>query len=131
MSRKQSYSAFWIVRPSALKRNVFTVDNINHPVITPLDPVKNASHSKISTASHSSKMAGNEQDNCIMAEIGTAANQAVVSNMSDRDMVINYCLQNKVTKDAIKELFKWGYCSMEAQQLVELENLVSPKIPKG
>ena len=34
---------------------------------------------------------------------------ASVSKLSDEDRVINYCLQNKVSKIAIDELLKLGF----------------------
>ena len=57
--------------------------------------------------------------------------QATVSDLSDEDVVINFCLQNKIAKTAIDELLRRGYNSLEALALVEMEDLVSPKIPKG
>lgn len=58
------------------------------------------------------------------------AGQASISDLSDEDMVINYCLQNKVAKGAIDELVKRGCTSLEALSLVDMSDLVSPKIPK-
>ena len=46
------------------------------------------------------------------------------------DRVINYCLQSKVSKIAIDELLKLGFTSLEALRLVDMSNLVRPKIPK-
>ncbi|MEW8147758.1 MAG: hypothetical protein AB2788_18585 [Candidatus Thiodiazotropha endolucinida] len=57
--------------------------------------------------------------------------QASVSDLSDEDLVINYCLQNKIAKGAIDELLKRGYTSLEALSLVDISDLVSPKIPRG
>ncbi|MEW8547234.1 MAG: hypothetical protein AB2693_27300 [Candidatus Thiodiazotropha sp.] len=51
--------------------------------------------------------------------------------MSDEDLVINYCLQSKVTKPAVDELLKRGFNSLEALSLVDMEDLMSPKIPCG
>lgn len=76
-------------------------------------------------------MADKQESNQIVAEIGVDAGQASLSDLSDKDVVINYCLQNKVEKGAIDELLKRGYTSLEALRLVEVEDLVSPKIPKG
>ena len=44
---------------------------------------------------------------------------ASVFELSDEDMVINYCLQNKVSKIAIDELLKLGFSSLEALRLGE------------
>ena len=57
--------------------------------------------------------------------------QASVSDLSDEDLVIIYCLQNKIAKGAIDELLKRGYTSLEALSLVDMSDLVSPKIPRG
>ena len=56
---------------------------------------------------------------------------ASVSELSDEDRVINYCLQNKVSQRAIDELLKLGFTSLEALRLVDMSDLVGPKIPKG
>ena len=55
----------------------------------------------------------------------------VVSELSDTDVVIKYCLENKISKDAIDELLKRGYTSLEALQLVEMGDLVGPKSPRA
>ena len=54
-----------------------------------------------------------------------------VTDLSDSDLVINYCLQNKVDKVAVDELLKRGYTSLEALQLIEADDLSGPKIPRG
>ena len=41
-------------------------------------------------------------------EIKGIAGQATVTDLSDEDLVINFCLQNKITKAAIDELLKWA-----------------------
>ena len=51
--------------------------------------------------------------------------------MTDEDLVINYCLQNKVSKPVIDELLKRRYTSLEALRLVDIEDLDCPKIRKG
>ena len=56
---------------------------------------------------------------------------AIVMDLSDTDLVINYCLQNKVDKMAVDELLKRGYTSLKALQLIEAEDLSGPKIPRG
>ena len=55
----------------------------------------------------------------------------VVSELCDTDIVIKYCLENKISKTSIDELLKRGFTSLEALQLVEMGDLVGPKIPKG
>ena len=55
----------------------------------------------------------------------------VVSELSDTDVVIKYCLENKISKDAINELLKRGYTSLKALQLVEMGDLVGPKNPNS
>ena len=54
-----------------------------------------------------------------------------VMDLSDTDLVINYCLQNKVDKMAVDELLKRGYTSLKALQLIEAEDLSRLKIPRG
>ena len=67
-----------------------------------------------------------------MAEnIDQTEETVVLSDLSDSDVVIKYCLENKISKDAIDELLKRGFTSLEALQLVEMGDLVGPKIPKG
>ena len=67
-----------------------------------------------------------------MAEnIDQTEETVVLSDLSDSDVVIKYCLENKISKDAIDELLKRGFTSLEALQLVEMGDLVGPKIAKG
>lgn len=55
----------------------------------------------------------------------------VISDLSDEDIVIKFCLENKISKPAIDELLKRGFTSLEALSLVDVSDLVSPRIPKG
>ena len=57
--------------------------------------------------------------------------QVVLSELTDEDLLINFCLQNKISKTAIDELLKRGFDSLEALSLVDIEDLVMPKIPVG
>ena len=57
------------------------------------------------------------------------ANMANVSDFSDQDILISYCLENKVSKRAIDELLKRGYDSLV--RLVNIEDLSSQNIPMG
>lgn len=68
-----------------------------------------------------------------MAEGGSTAEsgQARVGDLSDEDMVIKYCLENKISKTAVDELLKRGFTSLEALRLVDISDLVGPKIPEG
>ena len=59
------------------------------------------------------------------------ANMATVSDLSDQDIIISYCLENKVSKTAIDELLKRGYDSLAALRLVNIEDLSSQNIPMG
>ena len=54
-----------------------------------------------------------------------------ISDLSDEDMVVNFCLENKISKPATDELLKRGFTSLEALSLVDISDLVSPRIPKG
>ena len=56
---------------------------------------------------------------------------ATLSDPTDSDILIKYCLQNKVNKTAIDELLKRGYNSLDALQLVTMEDLSSQNIPMG
>ena len=58
-------------------------------------------------------------------------NMGTVSDLSDQDLLIQYCLQNKVNKTAIDELLKQGYDSLNALKLVNIEHLSSQNIPMG
>ena len=63
----------------------------------------------------------------------TADNTATVtvSDLSDEDVLIQYCLQNKINKTATDELLKRGFESLEALKLVKMEDLSSQFIPMG
>ena len=54
-----------------------------------------------------------------------------VSDLSDTDILIQYCLQNKVNKTAVDELLKRGFDSLDALKLVNMEDLSSQHIPMG
>ena len=48
-------------------------------------------------------------------------NMAMISDLSDQDVLIQYCLQSKVDKTAMDELLKRGYDSLDAFKLVNIE----------
>ena len=52
-------------------------------------------------------------------------------NLSDQDILIQYCLQNKVNKVTIDELLKRSFNSLEALKLVAMEDLSSQNISIG
>ena len=54
-----------------------------------------------------------------------------VSDLGGADKVIKYCLDNKIGKSAIDVILNRGYTSMEAFMLLDMEDLQTPKIPKG
>lgn len=54
-----------------------------------------------------------------------------VSDLSDQDILIQYCLQNKVNKVAVDELLKRGFDSLDALKLVAMEDLSLQNIPMG
>ena len=56
---------------------------------------------------------------------------ATVTDMSESDKVIKYCLQNHIDKEVIDEVLARGYTSMAALKLMDPSDLQSPKIPKG
>ena len=58
-------------------------------------------------------------------------NTATLSDMSDMDILIQYCLENKVNKTAVDELLKRGFDSLDALKLVNMEDLSSQHIPMG
>ena len=58
-------------------------------------------------------------------------NMATVSDLSDQDILLSYCIENKVSKTAINELLKRGYDSLAALRLVNIEDLSSQNIPMG
>ena len=55
----------------------------------------------------------------------------ILTDMTDEEIVTQFCLANKVTKTATEELVKHGFTSLEALKLVEMDDLSSKKIPKG
>ena len=55
---------------------------------------------------------------------------AVVA-LSDEELVMQFCIQNKVSKTATDELLKRGFTSLEAHKLVELDDLSSEKNQRG
>lgn len=86
------------------------------------------------------KLPANQVKNCLcftykMADENNAMQGATgVANgpdLSDEEMVVNFCLQHKISRTAIDELLKRGYTSLEALSLVDMSDLVSPRIPKG
>ena len=62
---------------------------------------------------------------------GETAGTGTVSDMGDADQVIKFCLDNKIDKSVIDEILNQGYTSMEAFKLIDMEDLQTPKIPKG
>ena len=54
-----------------------------------------------------------------------------MSDMSDEDVVIQYCLENKVSKTAMDELVKRGFTSLAALRLVQMDDLDSQRKPRG
>lgn len=64
-------------------------------------------------------------------EAGGSVSQGHVSDLSDEDILIKYCLDNKVKKAVIDELLTRGYDSLEAFKLVDMAVLNSAKIPIG
>ena len=62
--------------------------------------------------------------------VGNGFGNAMVSDLADKDLVINFCLQNKIAKPAIDELLKRGFTSLEALSLVKMADLDAPKIPR-
>ena len=61
----------------------------------------------------------------------SADGMATVSDLNDQDVLIQYCLTNKVNKIAIDELLKRGFDSLEALKLVTMEDMSSVNIPMG
>ena len=57
--------------------------------------------------------------------------EVAVVALSDEELVMQFCIQNKVSKTATDELLKRGFTSLEALKLVELDDLSSEKIPRG
>ena len=57
--------------------------------------------------------------------------EVAVVALSDEELIMQFCIQNKVSKTATDELLKWGFTSLEALKLVELDDLSLEKIPCG
>ena len=60
-----------------------------------------------------------------------SSNSEPVVVRSDEELVIDFCLANKVSRTAAEELLKRGFTSLEALKLVEMDDLSTEKIPKG
>ena len=52
-----------------------------------------------------------------MAENG--CNTAAVSDMSDQDILIKYCLDNRINKTALDELMKRGFDSLNVLKIYQ------------
>ena len=50
--------------------------------------------------------------------------------LSNEDIVMQFCLQNKVNKTVPEELLKRGFTSLEALKLVQMDDQNSDKIPR-
>ena len=59
------------------------------------------------------------------------ASMATVTDLSNQDILIKYCLDNKFGKTAIDKLLKRGYDSFAALRLVNIEDLSSQNISMG
>ena len=62
---------------------------------------------------------------------GSNTGHATIGDLSDEDIIIKYCLDNKVKKVAIDELLVRVYDSLETLRLVDFADLGSSKIPIG
>lgn len=56
---------------------------------------------------------------------------ATVSEPSDTDIVIQFLLANKVSRQSVDEVIKRGYTSLQALKLVDIKDLNTPVIPLG
>ena len=56
---------------------------------------------------------------------------ASINDPLDQDILIQYCLQNKINKTAVDELLKRGYDSLDTLKLVNIEELGWQNIPMG
>ena len=65
-----------------------------------------------------------------MANEGNNPETEVVT-LTDEELVVQFCTENKVSKTATDELLKRGFTSLEALKLVEIDDLSSEKIPRG
>ena len=61
----------------------------------------------------------------------SAESVTTLSDMSDQDILIQYCLMNKVNKTVIDKLLKRGFDNLDALKLVKLDDLSSQNIPMG
>lgn len=59
------------------------------------------------------------------------SDQTVTSDLTDEELVTQFCLQNKVSKAATEALLKRGFTSLEALKLVEMDDISVEKIPRG
>lgn len=54
-----------------------------------------------------------------------------IQTFSDEQLVTSWLAERKISRDAIEKLLKDGFTSMEAVKLIESEDLVKSKIPRG
>ena len=54
-----------------------------------------------------------------------------VRTLTEEEVVLNWAAQNKISPDSIERLFKDGFTSMEAIQLLDNDDLQRTKIPRG
>lgn len=56
---------------------------------------------------------------------------ATVSDPTDTDIVIQFLWENKVSRQAVDEVIKRGYTSLQALRLIDIKDLNTPIIPLG
>ena len=54
-----------------------------------------------------------------------------VTSLTDEEVALNWAVVNKILNDSMEKLFKDGFTSMEAIQLIDCDDLAKTKIPRG
>ena len=58
-------------------------------------------------------------------------NTIEVRTMTDEEVVLHWAKQSKISIDSVEKLFKDGFTSMEAMELIDSDDLGKTKIPRG
>ena len=68
-----------------------------------------------------------------MAEerVNIEENVIELRTLTDEEIALNWAAGNKISYDSMEKLFKEGFTSMEALELIDSDDLVRTKIPRG
>ena len=68
-----------------------------------------------------------------MAEerVNIEENMIELRTLTDEEIALNWAAGNKISLDSMEKLFKEGFTSMEALELIDSDDLAKTKIPRG